>query len=163
MEQDQFIDDDSNFRGEKDSYEGILLKQMQKCVEILTKDRQSCLSSRRTNRGTETSENIDLDELIINAVDTFKMLMFPFTKGSYQEDIKEILKGLKEEIDNIGDKETMIPGVGKVKIKDAILPEGSIFMEMIKRERSKAYRRIFGILVEAYHKNKGDIAKFSSE
>lgn len=159
-----FIDADAGFTNEKNSYENLILLQIQSCVKVLSREMTGGQIIHKTsNTGTEKYIE-DVRELVINHVDALRMLMTTYVKGKNQEQLKIILKEIETYKDTIGENEIIIPGKGKVKIKSikGMAPDNPIWKDFINFKALK-YREIFEILVSAYNDQKAYIRSLEEE
>lgn len=168
QESEIFIDADGGFGNDKDSYEVIILKQISKCAEVLSKDMTpGQIIYKESKTGTEKYTE-DINEIVINHVDTLKMLLSPYLTGTEQKDNREQIKTIIEEIDNkkkeIGERNITIPGKGIVKLNQLSgLSVDSIYWRNFIDYKAKRYREIFEILVNCYNKQKAVIRELEQE
>ncbi len=162
MVEEQFIDAESEpWVGKELDYEKIILKQINHCTDILSKER---IGGFTNEKGRYIG---DVCEEIIRSVSVLNHLMGPIIKGETRGDkkaIKEIKEKLKEEIDKLGEIEITIGNYrGKMKdIKVPIPPSNPLMKRKINLEADK-YEEIFGVLVNGYYKNKMEIRALGRE
>lgn len=163
-----FIDAEGGFGNDKDSYEVIILKQISKCAEVLSKDMTpGQIVYKESKTGTEKYTE-DINEIVINHVDTLKMLLSPYLTGTEQKDNREQIKKIIDEIDKkkkeIGEREIIIPGRGKTKLSELSgLSVDSVYWRTFVDYKAKKYREIFEILVNCYNNQKAVIRQLEQE
>ena len=158
---ERFIDADEqeSYAHEIVSYESIVVKQIQKCVDILSQEEAGGYF-KQSKYGTEKYVE-DVKEQIINSVETLRMLLTPFAKGNKKEvdDIRTEIKDYKKEM---GNRRVNIRGKGEVKISELkMLEKTSPFMKEITDFKCQKYRELFEVLVCIYNKRKMEIAAAS--
>lgn len=161
MVEEQFIDAEEPYHKDENSYENVIIKQIDSCVKILSKEVKGG-GMKKTKQGYEYEE--DVRELIINSVQTLEYLMGFFINKEFKPQIDEIKKNINKKWEELGEKEIYIKGKGKAKMKNVknISPNNIIFLEF-KEYKAEKYREIFRILMEGYQKKKKDIASLSVE
>jgi len=157
MVEPQFIDAEAEYHDDKVNYEEIIMKQIYKTAEVLSGD----LTSYTQN--TKTNALVDSRSVAINHVETLKALLLPFLNPEALEKIGEIKKKIEEFTEEFGNKEIVVYGKGKVKIKNMLHREDSIYMKKLLEEKVDRYKEIFELLIMAYNKKKMEIASFSHE
>lgn len=162
MAEDIFIDAEQGFSGQnKDTYEEIVLRLTQKCVDSLCKEVMGG-RFKQTKQGEVYEE--DVREVIINSVDTLEGLMAPFIKSPFKEDIEKKHQEIEEYYNKISEQKVRIKGRGEIKVKDlGVVSPGSLILLNFKDFKADKYREIFKILVKCYQKYKTDIASLSIE
>ncbi len=161
----EFIDAEQEFKNEASTYEQIVLKQLQKCVDVLSKEViGGGMRQRQSKTGANEVYIEDVRAVIINTVSTFKILLSPFIKDPYIDKLKKIDGNIKEYVDKVGERKVKVAGKGTYRIKDlGVVPaDSSAYRELIEF-KSESYREMFAILILAYNKYKGMIEQFSSE
>lgn len=160
-----FIDADAGFSNDKDSYEVLILKQMSKCADILSKEMVSGHIVYRTGVGGIEKYTEDINELVINHVDTFKMLLSRmYIKGDNKKQLDIILKEISEKEQEIKDRQINIPGRGLVKLKDIKgLSVDNLHWKEFVTFKARKYREIFEILVNCYNECKAEIRDLEQE
>jgi hypothetical protein len=160
----EFIDADAGFSNEKNSYEELILRQMSKCAEVLSREMTG--GQVVYKQGVTGSEKYieDVRELVINHVDTLKMLMTTYITGDNLKQYKIICKEIEETKKEILKTKTIIPGRGEVELKDikGVNVNNPIWKEYIHFKALK-HREMFEILVNAYNQEKANIRALESE
>lgn len=157
---EQFIDEDSGYSNQKNSYEEIVLRQIRETSVLLSKD---LTGSRIKQDGKHFIRTDDLRKAAYSSVDTLRMLLVPFIKdGATKDKIEEIKKNIKEYLEEIGNKEVLIRGQ-KIKIKDTILETDNVYYNLLWEFKLDKARELFEILVSGYQKNKAFISSFETE
>jgi len=161
MTEDIFIDAEQNYGNNKDSYDDMILKQMQRCVDNLSKEIKGGIY-KRTKQGDIYEE--DVRELIINSIDVLEGMMGGFIKGEFEEQINKEHDEINKIYEEIGDQYVEMKGGKKVQVKTlGRLPPDSPILLRFKDFKADIYRQIFKILVRCYQKNKQDIMAMSYE
>ncbi len=161
---EQFIDADAPYSKES-NFEQEILRQMRRCDDNLSKELTGgTVRVRMTKTGQQETYIEDVHELVINSVDTFRILIQHFIKEKHKEKIEKIYNDIKEFQEDLGEKTTMVRGIGMVKIKDIVMlhRESPVWREFILFKTNK-HREIYQILIQVYNDNKAEIAKFSEE
>jgi hypothetical protein len=163
MSEERFIDADTHFEKDQFSYDDLIVKQINVCRDILSKD-DSLGGGVKVNANNQAVYTGDVKKETINAVDTFKRMMSPFIKGDHLTWVNEIEEDILKRSQELGERVIVMRGLGEVKVKDAriIDHEHPINKELIvyKYELS---RDLFEVLVVAYHANKALIKSFEEE
>ncbi len=156
--------EDGGFGSKQDTYDEIIRKQIQRCIDCLSMDESSCFLMTPTKEDpARRTKQKDRQELIINSVETLRKLLKPFTKNDPQKAIAQIYKDIKEYKKKIGERKIMVAGKGEVKIKDTAINPGRMEFKQLKNYKCLKYEDMFGHLVDAYHLGKAEIDKYSSE
>lgn len=161
---DNFIDADAGFYNDKDTYEGVILKQIQVCINVLSREMTSGqVVHKSTSGGTEKYMENTI-ELVINAVDTLRMTMSFYIKDDFKTEIDEI----KEDIENfkkeILEREIVMHGKGMIKLKDMknIPVDHHSWKEFINYKANK-HRDMFEVLVRCFNNSKAQIREMEQE
>ncbi len=161
----RFIDTESQAMPETSSYDQVVLKQMQKCLDVLNKEKRGgTIKTLIGKHGKQEQYIEDVREAQINSVNNFRILLSPFTKDPFKEKIIKIRKEITDYIKKLEEQEVLVYGKGKIKIKDMDFippnhPKWKIFVEF----KSNKYSQMFEVLINCYYKNKTDIERFSHE
>ena len=164
QENEIFIDADSGFGNEKNSYEVIILNQITACVRVLSREMTGGqIMYKESSSGTEKYIE-DVRELVINHVDTLKMLMTTYVKGKNKQQLNMILNEIEEYKDELLDTNKVVPGKGIVKLRNikGINPTDPIWKEFI-HHKALRYREVFEILVCSYNEEKAYIRSLEEE
>lgn len=150
----RFIDEDEQINeGGVATYESIVVIQIKKCSDILSKEMIGGYYA--TNPKGNTEKYIDdVKENAINAVDVLRMLLQPFTGGVDDERIIKLM-------DEINMHKLEI--VNKYRIRANMVISGTLPHKEFTEYKAVKYRELFSILVNIYHKRKADIASMSTE
>jgi len=161
----QFIDSESGHYGKESSFEQVVLKQMQRCVDVLSEDVYGGTLKVRTGKQGKSETYIeDVREKIINSVDTFRILILRFIKKEQQEGIDKVYKKIKKFKDELGEKKLLIRGRGRIAVKDMdTIQQDSPIWKAFSTFKAENFRTIFEILITVYTKNKQEISSFSEE
>jgi hypothetical protein len=160
-----FIDADAGFINESNSFEIVIVKQIQKCVEVLSREMTGGQVIHKTGPGGSTEKYVeDVRELVINHVDTLRMLMSTFIEGDNKKALNKTLTDIDDYKKELLQRKTIIPGRGLVKLEDIknIHVDSPVWKEFIHYKAVK-YRDVFEILVNAYNKSKADIRALEEE
>lgn len=163
-EYERFIDADEQeiYKNETISYETIIIKQIQRCVDILSQEEFGGYY-KPTVRGEGTTYVEDIKEQIINSVETLRMLLNSFSKEK-SEELKEKFDEIKDYQEKLGEETIFVRGDGNVKIKDVgALDKNHPIMKQFIDFKCQKYREMFEILVNIYNRKKLDIAAASIE
>ena len=156
----QFIDGEQGYGKNENSYEQLVLRQVQKCVDILSKE---VIGGRikQTQQGPQYEP--DVRDLIINSVDTLEGMMIPFAKN-FTKKLKELHEKIDTYYEKMGELKMNIPGKGEVMVKNmGPLPVDNIILIRFKEFKADVYREIFKVLVDCYNKQKNQIASMEVE
>lgn len=157
---EQFIDEDSGYSREKNSYEEIVLKQIRETASLLS---QELISSRVVKKEKVFIREDDLRVKAYNSVDTLRMLLVPFIKDSGTKDkVNEIYEEINNYLKEEGEKEKTIRGE-KYKVKQLVQNSESLEFNLLWEFKLDKARELFGILVQGYQKNKAYLASFETE
>lgn len=163
---DIFIDADAPYSGQhENTYEQEVLRQMRRCVDVLSREVTGGMIKSRTTKTGQKEEYIeDVRELIINGVDTFRILMLKWIKDKEDKLLKDINEEIKKYREELGEKVMLVRGKGHVKIKNlGMVSKQSIIWRDLVDYKAEKYRKVFEILIIVYNKNKDEIARFSEE
>lgn len=164
---DQFVDIDSEeyTKESKFSYEQILLKQIQRCVDNLSKERIGGQVIDKLVKGVITKVYIpDVREEIINSVHTLNSLMLPFIKDSASTKLTELKEGKDKKIKDLGEAEIKLPGKKESKVKEiSYIPTNHPIFQKRKEIEADYSVELFAVLVMAYHKIKKELEALSYE
>jgi len=159
--EDQFIDPESDFVGDKNTYEEIIINQIRKTADSLSKDLTVVIVS-NSKKGTSYRE--DNRKIAINHIKTLRGLLGPFIENKKEEQkILIVEKEINNYVNVYGKKKIMVRGRGEVEIANLVHNVDSLYYNNLMEYKSDMYRKIFDILVSAYKKYKDDIASFSIE
>lgn len=165
FDQEQFYDAESDSGSDNTSYDRLLILQMKKCVEVLSMDRKSCMTRIKTNGNIEETQIRDIDELIINHVETFRILMIPFAT-EVMDDLN-MIQMLRDKIrkldEDIRNQIILLPNGKKARLEDLPMPENHPLIIVNKQKKSKMYREMFEYLIKSYHDNEEKIRSYSYE
>lgn len=162
---ERYIDADEHGPEGTTSYEQEILRHMRRCIDVLSKEvTGGVIKTRVLKTGKQENYIEDVKHLIINHVDTLRILLKPFLKDDDIKKIKKIKKQIKNFKDIIDNKLKFVPGIGNIKFKDLTFisvdePQYKKFYEY----KAEKHRKIFELLVYAYHKSKKEIEAFSEE
>lgn len=161
--EERFIDADTPFEKETISYDDLVIKQINVCRDILSKD-EFGPGFKMSSANSQPIYTGDVKKESINSVDAFKRMMIPFLKGEFSDWIQQIEDEVKEKERQLGERIIFIKGHGEVKVKDAgmIDYEHPVNKELTLFKYDKA-RDLFEVLVRAYHANKALIKSFEEE
>lgn len=163
---EQFIDADAPY-GKETNFEQEVIRQMRRCNDTLSKEvTGGTMKVRLTKSGQQETYIEDVHELVINCVDTFRILLQHFIKKKqgHQDKIDKIKTDIKDYKDVLGERKMIVPGVGLIKIKEigVIHRESAVWRELLSYKTDK-YRELYEVLIAVYTDNKAEIAQFSEE
>lgn len=160
-----FYDAETDVGGDQTSYDLLIKIQMKKCCEVLSMDRKSCMTRIKTQGNIEETQIKDIDELIINHVETFRVLMMPFASEDKTDIpyIEKIMKEIEELDERVLNQIILLPNGQKAKLQDMPIPENHPIIITNKQKKSKLYRKIFEFLIRSYHDNEEKIKSYSYE
>jgi hypothetical protein len=159
-----FIDADSGFSNEKDSYEALILFQMKECIKVLSREMTGGqVIFKAGNTGTEKYIE-DVRELVINNVDTLRMLISFYIKGDNKKQLDTLKKEIEDYKTEIMEKKILVPGKGEVPLKNikGMAVDSPIWKEYI-HYKATIYREIFEVLVNSYNAEKAEIRAMENE
>ena len=159
-----FIDADSGFGNEKNSYETIILNQIQKCVNVLSREMTGGqIVHKESSTGTEKYIE-DVRELVINHIDTLKMVMSTYVKGDNKKQLNLIMREIEDYKTEVGEIKRLVPGKGYVEMKNfrGMDVSDPVWKQFVNFKALK-YRDIFEILVCAYNEEKAYIRSLEEE
>lgn len=157
---DQFIDPESDFVGDKNNYEEIVISQIKETAKILSQDLTIVIIQ---NKDSGMSYKEDKRKIAINHIITLRSLMNPFLKKPELDKLKIIDENFKKYLEEYGNKTTLIKGKGYIAFKNLIHNPQSIPYNQLMEKKIDVSREIFDLLVISYKKNKDEIASFSVE
>lgn len=161
----KFIDAESDYNGGSNTFENIVVKQIQRCVDYLSKETVGGqVKQRSTAQGYKEDYVEDVRAKTINAIDTLRILMDPFIGEDHKKEVDGIIEDIQKRRTAIGERKTLIAGKGEVKIKDLVLvdPNSTYWKELMEYKYDK-HRKLFEILVAVYKKKQSDLSKLSGE
>ena len=159
-DKDKFLDAESSYSKEKNTFQEILNRHIKKTSDVLS---QELREETITNPRTGDRKDVDNREIAINHVDVTRTLMTPFIKGELKGELDEIDKNLKKFKEELGEKNVVVYGVGEVKAKDKTHSRDSPIFNLLINERVSAQKKIFKVLIKIYYKHKQEIVEFSQE
>jgi hypothetical protein len=165
MAEDIFIDAEQPFGKDENKYDEIVINQIRRCVDNLSKEIKGGVMVVTTNRNGEKHEYVeDVREVTVNSIWTLKVLMAPFLKDPFNKDIQKIEEEIVSYSKDMAKRKQMIRGRGEVTLQELYFiepnhPEWRKFMDF----KLYKYKAMFKILVEAYNKYKRDIMAMSEE
>jgi len=161
--EDQIVDTTEqpmDWHKDKITYEDIILKQINRCISNLSKDRIGGFT-------TQTGAYInDVFEEVINSIKSLEYLMIPFIKN---KDFKKEIEDVKKEIENyaiaLGEEQIQLKNKPRCKVKDAggLLPPNHPIILRRKSFEAEKYEQIFSILMRIYQKRTSDFKAASYE
>jgi len=157
LDEDHFIDGENmQFHSNKDSYEMILIQQIQNCVKVLTMDKKSCYDKIKSKGGYELMIVKDLDELIIRNVDTLRVLMNKHLQRNpnFKDEVQRIINEDKQFEIDYNNKDIVYQGIGKTKIGLLLLDSEHPLRRSLMTYHSKRYREMFEVLMQCFNKYK---------
>jgi hypothetical protein len=159
-----FIDADSGFTNEKNSYENLILLQMQKCTNVLSREMTGGQIIHKEGVGGVEKYIEDVRELVINHIDTLRMLMCTYIKDENKKSLNAIMKEIEDYKKEIGEIEINIPGRGPTKMKliKGVHVDNPIWKEFISFKALK-YRDIFEVLVNSYNEQRAYLRSLEEE
>lgn len=159
-----FIDADAGFSNEKNSYETIILNHIQDCVKVLSKEMTGGQVVYKESKTGNEKYIEDVRELVINHIDTLRMLMCTYIKGTNKEQLDKVLGEVQSFLKELQERKILIPGKGEVQLKNlkGIPVESPIWKEFI-HYKAMRYREIFEILVASYNEEKALIRSLEEE
>jgi hypothetical protein len=160
-----FIDADEGWSNEKDSYEVIILRQISKCVEVLSREMTGGQVMHKTTKTGATEKYIeDVRELVVNHVDTLRMLLCTYIQAGNKKQIDAINKEINEKKEAVGNSRRIIQGRGEVLLKNikGLSATDPVWVEFINFKALK-YRELFEILVNCYNEQKAAIRSLEEE
>lgn len=159
-----FVDADEGFTAEKDSYEQIILRQINDCVKTLSREMTGGqVITKEGKNGTEKYIE-DVRELVINHIDTLRMLLCTYIKEDNKKQLDAIIEEIKTYKDKIGGQKIVVPGKGEVKLKDVkgLSADNPYWREFIHFKALK-YRDIFEVLVNCYNNQRAYLKSLEEE
>ena len=158
--EDQFIDADTPYTKGGSSFQEILNRQIRRTADILSRELKSGIT---LDNETKKTYSEDLREVGISHVRVTRTLMAPFVKGDFKTNLKKLDEEIEEYKSKLGEEEVSIYGKGTFKASDIFHDKRSFHYAKLMDFKVEIFRKIFEILILAYHKNKSDIQKFSQE
>ena len=152
--EEQFIDADDEFHKESNTYEEILLRQMQKCVEVLSKEVIGGYMKKTPSRGGITEVYVeDVRQVIINSVEILRVLLSPsLSKKEHKEKLKEIYSNIDKFKKEIKKRKISINGNEKIEVgKLKVIPVDSVVWKEFIEYKSQQYREMFETLIMIYN------------
>ena len=159
-----FIDADSGFQNENNSYENIILKQMMECVRVLSREMTGGQVMHKTNQNGSTEKYVeDVRELVINHTDTLRMLLCTYIKDNNLTQINQLKKEIEDYKKQMGETIVITPlGPKKMKEIKGVPVDNPMWKEFIHFKAQK-YREMFEVLVNAYNEQKAYIRSLEEE
>jgi len=160
----EFIDADSGFMNEKDSYDALIMSQIKVCVDNLSKEMiGGHVMYKKDETGIQKYIE-DVRELIINSVDTLKMLLVTYMSDEYKSVLNKKLKEIEDYKAEIMKREMLVLGKGIVKVSTlpGLTVDHPIMKEFLQFKALK-YRDIFELLVNCYNKKKAYLKSLEFE
>ena len=159
-----FIDAEDGFSSEKDSYENIILRQINECVKVLSREMTGGqVIHKETKTGTEKYLE-DVRELVVNHVDTLRMLLCVYVKGDNKKQLELVKVEIEDYKKQIGENIIVVPGRGEVKVANFKgMSAENPYMKDFTNFKAMKYREIFEILVMSYNEQKAHIRSLEEE
>lgn len=157
--EEQFIDGETEWTKEKWSYDSLIIKQINTCITLLSKER----ASYRVKLGIEHGVIPDIREEVINSIETLYYLIFPYLE---KKDIKEIGDYKKKIYTEQGKLLETDVRMGSMtgKIKDIeVMPIQHPAVWIFRLYQVEQYKEIFRILLMAYKTKQSRIRALEEE
>lgn len=161
-ENEIFIDADSGFSNEKDTFENIIVRQILECTKVLSRD---MVTGHNINPQNPMPKE-DVHELVINHVDTLKMLLCSYISEDDKNDkrIKVINEDIDKFLEAIKERTINVTGRGPTKLKDIKgMNSDSVHFKEFIDYKAKKYRDMFEVLIKVYNGNKAYIKSLEEE
>lgn len=159
-----FIDADSGFGNDRNSYDTLILNQMNACIKVLSREMTGGQIVYKESTGGTEKYIEDVRELVINHVDALKMLLVFYIEGTNKDNLNVLIKAIEDYKTEIGKQEIFLPGKGKVKLSNIKgLPVSNPYWRDFINFKALKYRDVFEVLVQAYNKHKNDIKSMEEE
>lgn len=126
------------------TFDDILIKQINKCVEILSKEELEGYKSEKNGLQVE-----DVKEVIINSVETLRMLMSTNPVYQKSQQVKEILKQVDDEYKRVVSQDVKI-GERIIKVQDLTVEQTRYLFKKYKSFKAEKYRELFEVLINIY-------------
>ena len=162
MEQEVRIKDPESVEyGKKESFEQVVLRQMQRCVDNLSKEvTAGHFKEKKTKTGTVQEWQEDVRHLIINSVQTLLDLMLHYLEGDYEEHIEAVIQEVENFRKELNDRVITMRGRGQVKVGSLkVIPKETIIYQEFLEYKVEKFREIFAILTLVYNKFKAQMAE----
>lgn len=155
----RILDPETQRYGDKESFEQVVLRQMQRCVDNLSKEvTVGHFKQKQTKQGVVQVWQEDVRHMIINSVQTLMDLMLHYIKGDYEEHIESVLSEIvayKKELDS---RFITIRGKGKVRVGSLpMIPKDTMIYNDFLEFKVEKYREIFSALTLVYNKHKSQM------
>lgn len=158
-----FIDADSGFQNEKETFENIITKQILECTKVLSRDMTPNPTTAKSGHSILERPPEDVNELVINHVDTLRMLLCTYTEKHKKE-----LETIDTEIINfeksIKSRKINVPGKGPMPLGEIKgLNMDNVHWREFIDYKAKRHRNIFQVLILCYQENKAYIKGLEEE
>lgn len=160
MSEDKFIDAETPYSKDSNTFQEILNRQIRKTSDVLSGE---LILIQRYNEKTKQSYDEDKRIVAINHIRTTETLMKPFIKKDVQDELDKIEEDYKKFRIKLGEEDIQIYGKGTFKASTIMHDSKSQIYARLISYKVESYRKIFDLLIKSYHKNKQDIMKFSNE
>ena len=161
-----FIDADAGFSNEKNSFETIILNQINACVRVMSREMTGGQVIQKTGPGGVEKYIEDVRELVINHIETLKMILngYAVIKGDNKKQLDTILNEIDNYKKSLGEIKVNVPGKGPIKLGDmkGLHVDNPVWKEFIHYKALK-YREIFEILICSYNEEKAYIRSLEEE
>lgn len=158
-------DPDEEHTNQKDTYQQILLRQMQRCIDNLSKEVVGGhFKQKQTRHGVMEIWQEDVRHLIINSVETLIGLMQPFIHDEYEVHISCIYEEIRKFRKSLDDRIILFKGQGRKRVGDLnIIPSQTVVWQELIEYKAEKYREIFDGLMLVYNKYKEEIKEYEEE
>lgn len=147
------LDGEAQSFNQVNDYDAIILAQVKRCIDLLSKERRGYYSQARI----ESAIIPDIKEEIINSINAFYLLMMPYLKDKAKKEIQRI-KAEDEQQFNVLLEQTIRTPKGVMKIKDAgIMPLNNPQVWDFKQSQVNRYEKIFEMLLGCYEEEQAII------
>lgn len=161
-QESEFIDAEDEFQADKYNFENIIVRQIQRTADVLSKSLEQEMAV--TRKGGVSILQGDARLNAINSVKVLNDLLNPFIKDKDLKDkMKKIIDDLSTKKKEIGEKEVLVKGRGYMKAKNTTHSKGSMPYEELIEAKLEAHRQLFSVLIEAYNKYKNAIKSYGEE
>jgi hypothetical protein len=160
----EFIDAESGFMNEKDTYDALIVSQIKVCVDNLSKEMIGGHIQYKKDETGVSKYVEDVRELIINSVDTLKMLLVTYMSDDYKKILDKKLKEIENYKAEIMSRTILTRDKGYVKV--STLPGLAVDHPLMKeflQYKALKYRDIFELLVNCYNKKKAYLKSLEFE
>jgi len=165
--EDKFIDiDEEKERAglETESYEQIVLRQIQRCADVLSKERTGGQVTTQMIKGKRKLIVLpDTREESINHVKILRFLLTPFIKNRLKDEFKKIDEEKEKEKEEMDEQLIKVNKETKKAKEFKFIPPNHPILRVRAEKECDLAEKLFGVLVKAFHLSRTELKELERE